>query len=231
MLANCKCSTCLSYMFEWDPPLSSSTHVTCYKFHVQLEAMVVMCLILSEKRYRTMPGITGPSDYSKEPIRHPSLQINSKASSNSIFVIYWQIYLLFFNVSVNDGLPMKVVYRRTCLNLSIHNCNIISFYFEACMYVFYTYIYINNNNVWWDIWSVQVFWNYLLYLQEYNNRNQGLYCICHALRRFSRVVFIALYRPDLWLLKLYVMKMFRSLGRALEVSRSWLRWRPGKGAP
>lgn len=27
---------------------------------------------------KTMPGLTAPSDYSKEPPRHPSLQINSK---------------------------------------------------------------------------------------------------------------------------------------------------------
>ncbi|WJX81191.1 sulfite oxidase [Trifolium repens] len=30
-----------------------------------------------------MPGIKGPSDYSKEPIRHPSLQINSKEPFNA----------------------------------------------------------------------------------------------------------------------------------------------------
>jgi hypothetical protein len=28
------------YMSEWDPPLS---YVTCYKFHVELEAVVVNC--------------------------------------------------------------------------------------------------------------------------------------------------------------------------------------------
>lgn len=30
-----------------------------------------------------MPGLRGPSDYSKEPPRHPSLKINAKVQSHS----------------------------------------------------------------------------------------------------------------------------------------------------
>jgi len=32
---------------------------------------------------KTMPGLTAPSDYSKEPPRHPSLQINAKVINHT----------------------------------------------------------------------------------------------------------------------------------------------------
>jgi len=51
------------------------------------------------------------------------------------------------------------------------------------------------------------------------------------LRRLSRVVFIALHGPDLWLLKQQVIGVFRYFRRVLEVSRSQKRRRPDKGAP
>lgn len=40
-----------------------------------------------------MPGVTGPSDYSREPRRHPSLKINAKA-------VFFLILLLQFNLYV-----------------------------------------------------------------------------------------------------------------------------------
>lgn len=40
-----------------------------------------------------MPGLTAPSDYSKEPPRHPSLQINSKAQPNPLFLFFFLSFL------------------------------------------------------------------------------------------------------------------------------------------
>lgn len=35
-----------------------------------------------------MPGVRGPSDYSQEPLRHPSLKINSKVFDSVFFFLF-----------------------------------------------------------------------------------------------------------------------------------------------
>lgn len=141
MSVECKCDTCLSYMFEWDPPLSSSTHGTCYKFHVQIRSYG--CYLPPSSNLKNIIEQCQESQVLQIILKNlfvtPLFKLTPRQAQIpfSLFIhkfisffynhIHCYLYRVSndFNVSVNGGLPMKVDYRRTCLNLSIHNCKFV----------------------------------------------------------------------------------------------------------
>lgn len=112
---------CSSISAESESEITTLSSISLCKFGKKL---------IIKEGWRRMPGVRGPSDYSREPPRHPSLQINAKASlfffffffCNSIqFHFFDSIWIHIQNQSINcRNLSMRshrvqLWFRRTWL--------------------------------------------------------------------------------------------------------------------